>query len=369
MNANKYLYLLAFGAVCHACTDDELSTAELPQQLTLTSEVMMFDGDTPTRANVEGNAFRAGDKMRLKIVCPFSDGWEHGETTNGTSTDAFFLLKHDGTGTVGKNHWQRIVATDGIDIDGDFKPSDSPNLYESSMYYEAQQTPYVYTAITWTEEKHFVSGTKVYDQYSNVFHADQSKLENYLASDLLWAQTYMQTGCWNIHLAFEHKMACLDITIPEGFSADAILTLQGVPDIDQAEVVVGDYYAHRSKVNDTFGYREKSSCSYQNHGRVIGVAEVSDQLGHCVVHPFKGGPATIGGLGTSYQGSVVPNSGVYTAYHVGGRQYRLIVPPCSLSFAADETAFWLRDGEKRYCFHLENLTVAEGKLYPFTLTK
>lgn len=349
-----------------ACSDGELPTAVQEQQLTITSEVVHFDGESVTRVNPAGDNFVPGDLIRLKMVCPFSADAEYGESTWGNSTDAFFLLKWNGGG------WGRVGKDfgDHFDITGTYSESNSPDI---ANFYQAQQTPYVYTAITWTEEKLFIARTggtaekpsnSLIDQYSNVFHADQSKLENYLASDLLWAQTYMQTGCWNIHLSFMHKMACLDLLFSGVTLSDkAVVTLENMPDIDQAEVVVGDYYALKSKINSSYGYREKASCSYANHGKVIGVAEVNDQLAHIVVHPFQGGPSTIGGVNDSYQGDVVPNTGTYTAYH-SGSTYRIIVPPCKL----DNVVVWVRDGEARYRCTLENPKFEEGKLYPMTLS-
>lgn len=340
-----------------ACSDGELPTAVQEQQLTITSEVVHFDGETVTRVNTAGDNFVPGDLIRFKMVCPFSADAEYGESTWGNSTDAFFLLKWNGGGwsPVGRDYG------DHFDITGTYSESNSPLL---ENFYQAQQTPYVYTAITWTEEKLFISNNQLYDQYSNVFHADQSIEKNFLASDLLWAQTYMQTGCWNIHLSFMHKMSCLDLSFSGATLSDkAVVTLENMPDIDQAEVIVGDYYARQSKINSGYGYRQKASCSYGNHGKVIGVSEVNDDLGHIVVHPLSGGPSTIGGLDNTYQGDVVPNTGTYTAYH-SGSTYRLIVPPCKL----DSAVVWVRDGVNRYRCKLENPKFEEGKLYPMTLS-
>lgn len=343
------------------CADNQYDTLDevdhVRHPFTLTTELSGFDGEDPTRANLVGDDFLDGDLIRLKIICPFSKDSEYGESTNGVTTDNSFVLKRSGRA------WTRVVSADGFDLDGDYVPSGSADLFGGSYYVEAQQTPYVYTANTWSEEKYFVSNKKVYDQYSSVFHADQSKLRNYLASDVLWAQTYMQTGCWNIHLAFEHKMACIDITVP-GVTANAVVTLEKMPDIDQAEVIVGDYYAHKAKNCHSFGYREKTSCAYEYNGRVIGVASVNDLLGHIVIHPFSGGPNPIGGLNDSYQGSVVPNTATYRAYCVTKGHYRLIVPPCVLE---EDAVFWVRDSVERFSKPLTNRTFVEGQLYPVTL--
>lgn len=326
--------------------------------VTITSDIEPFNGDMLTRVNVDGDAFLDGDFIRLKIICPFVSGTERGgETTDGNSSDAFFYLKRSG------DAWVRILSGDGFDISGTFGNSDSPNF---ASYYEAQQTPYVFVATTWSEERRFVANGSLYDHLTPVFHADQTKEKHYRASDVLWAQTFMQTGAWNIHLGFQHKMACLDITIDEDVTltdaANAVLTLEGMPDIDQAEVVVGDYYADASKINTRYGYQQKSSCSYENNGKVLGVAVNDETAQRAKVAPMSGNP-TPGGENTSLA-AVVPNTGIYTAHKVADRHYRLIVPPCVL---AEKAVFWLRDGSKRYSIALENKTFVEGKLYPVKL--
>ena len=166
------------------CTAEDAEEGEQQGMLTITTAVENFDGETVTRTNFMGNAFEDGDKIKLKIICPFSAHTEFGETTYGNSFDAFWLLKWDA------NKWSTLTAKDGFDINGDYSPSGSPDIYAR---YEAQQTPYVYTAQTWSEEQIFIAGkgTRV-EQYSNVFHADQTKAADYKACDLMWAQTIQQ---------------------------------------------------------------------------------------------------------------------------------------------------------------------------------
>ena len=331
----KFRYILAIGLLLAACAK------EAPQQeesLRLTSSVLPFDGEPLTRTTVQGDAFAVGDRMKLKIICPFDDHVQFGETTYGHSTDGLWLFKWDGSG------WAVITAADKVDVEGEYRYSNAPSLYDR---YEAQQTPYVYTASTWSENVLFVSGSTLYSQYNYVFEADQTTEKNYLKSDLLWAQSYMQTGSYNVHLSFNHVMACLKIDISGlSLSGNAVVTLEGMPAIDQREVVVGDYYAAASKVNTRFGYKEKSSCSKDLNGKVLGVAVISDSEKKALVQPMDG--------------SAVPNTGIYTA-HRDGSYYYLIVPPCSLSSNA---VFWVRDGEKRYSYTLENKLFEQGKLYP-----
>lgn len=345
-------------------------------EVTITSDIQPFVGDDMTRVNVEGDGFINGDFIRLKIICPFVSSGERGEYTDGNSYDSFYYLKREG------NSWKRVVSADGFDISGTYSNSNSPDI---ASYYEAQQTPYVYVATTWSEERRFVANGSLYDHLTPVFHADQTKEKHYRASDVLWAQTFMQTGAWNIHLGFQHKMACLNITIvdtkltkpnpdyvstdpgssptiPAPITSNAVLTLEGMPDIDQAEIVVGDYYADASKYNSGYGYRQKSSCSYENNGKVLGIAVNDEVASRAKVAPLTGSP--VPGGSNSSTVDVVPNTGIYTAYMQEVKHYRLIVPPCTL---ASKAVFWLRDGSRRFKVNLDQLKFEEGKIYNISL--
>jgi hypothetical protein len=335
----RVLLCLGLGVLLAACAKEELSQEGVLQ---FTTSVASFDGAPETRTNIAGNAFAVGDRMKLKIICPYSDHTQFGETTYGHSADAFWLFKWSGS------EWSVLTAADKVDVEGEYRYSAAPSLYER---FAAQQTPYVFTASTWSENVLFISGSKLYSQYSYVFESDQTAESDYLKSDLLWAQSYMQTGSYNVHLAFQHVMACLKIDISAlGLSSQAVVTLEGMPDIDQKEVVVGDYYAARSKVNSKFGYQEKTVCTKEQNGKVLGVAVVSDASSKALVYALDG--------------VKVPNTGVYTA-HRDGDAYYLIVPPCTLQ---DQARFWVRDGEKRYSYQLSRTTFEQGKLYPVTIT-
>lgn len=379
----KILYILAtlILAACDASEGFMGEVQELRKEAVLYSDIedyeVIYDNDpsefsssSSTRATLDGKGFRDRDLIRLKITCPFTNVTQRGESSDGNSSDGFFLLYRDGSS------WKPVTASFGFDISGTYSYRDSPNF---ASYYEAQQTPYVFTAITWTEEKLFVapissSSTTIIDQYCNVFHADQTKEENYLASDLMWAQTYMQTGAWNIHLGFQHKMARLEIEVQPtniSISANAVLTLEGMPDIDQQEVIVGDYYADASRVNSNYGYYQKASCSYENHGKVIGVGIITEADYRAKTWSMTGNPsctgeanAVAGGDRNSERWGTIPNTGVYTAHPIGEKKYLLIVPPCKLDTNA---TFWLRDGEKRYKVIMQRTEFAEGKNYKMIL--
>lgn len=368
-------------------------------RVTITSDIEPFNGEMMTRVNVAGNDFIDGDFIRLKIICPFVSTGERGEYTDGNSYDSFYYLKRSGSA------WIRVVSGDGFDISGTYSPSNSPDI---ASYYEAQQTPYVYVATTWSEERRFVANGSLYDHLTPVFHADQTKEKHYRASDVLWAQTFMQTGAWNIHLGFQHKMACLDITIddskltqpnsdydptnpessptiPAPISDAAVLTLENMPDIDQAEIVIGDYYADASKYNSGYGYQQKSSCSYENNGKVLGIAVNDESAKRARIIQMTGNPTSVGGDNSSVITEKVKNEATYTAYRQTAKHYRLIVPPCNLDPGFVPTlvdpddsespmvqsekcaVFCLRDGSRRFKVTLERLMFEEGKLYPVTL--
>lgn len=346
MNINKII-LWGMAVFLTSCSADEASEEQQQGIVSFSTSIENFEGELLTRTNFAGNAFEDGDKIKLKIICPFSTHTEFGETTYGNSFDAFWLLKWDSI----NSNWATLTAKDGYDINGDYSPSASPDIYAR---YEAQQTPYVYTAQTWSEEQIFIagSGTRV-EQYSNVFHANQTKAADYKASDLMWAQTIQQTGSYNVHLSFKHVMSALYISVNAAdslnISDNAVLTLDSMPDIDQAEVIVGDYYAAKSKINSNdYGYKNKHACTVAQNGQVIGVAVISD-------NDKKASTASL---------TTIDQTTTYTAYNAGSKVYRLIVPPCTLTKNA---TFWLRDGEKRYSMKLNQTTFEAGKLYKVTM--
>ena len=345
MKYKNYFFSIAMLLV--GCQADEPQPTQQPTgTLAFTTSVDDFVGRALTRTNIKGDAFENGDLIKLKIICPQSSVTEFGESTYSASFDSFWLLKWDAT----TSSWVKVVSDDGFDIDGDYKPSNGPDVFQR---YLAQPTPYVFTAQTWSEEQIYITGSGArIEQYSNVFHADQRKEAHYKASDVMWAQTIQQTGSYNVHLSFKHVMAALMIKLSPAdgisISEDAVLTLEGMPDIDQAEVIVGDYYAGKSKVNITgFGYKNKNAVSEKHqNGVVVGVAKIGANSATCEPIP-------------------VDKLSTYTAYHEAGSQsYRLIVPPCALN---DNATLWLRDGNKRYKMQLSQQQFEAGQLYTVTM--
>ena len=346
MKISNILYL-SIATVLFSCTADEATQQEEQGVLSFTTSVEDYEGESRTRTSIEGTAFEDGDKIKLKIICPFSSNTEFGESTYSGSFDGFWLLKWNDISKA----WATLEASDGYDINGDYSPSASPDIYGR---YLAQPTPYIFTAQTWSEEQIFMAGGTRVEQYSNVFHADQSRMADYKASDLMWAQTIMQTGSYNVHLSFKHVMSALMVTVVPGegktISENAVLTLKGMPDIDQCEVIVGDYYAAKSKVNSNdYGYLNKHSCSVDENGKALGIAVISDTDKKASHKAFAD----------------IAQTATYTAYRVPDTQtFRLIVPPCKLT---NNATFWLRDGDKRYSATLSQKEFVAGKLYKVTV--
>ncbi len=324
-----------------ACSD-----GDTPEQkgvtgcVKLSSSIENFVGDT--RANVDGTAFETNDLIRIKVICPYVSSTEFGESTWGNSYDGFWLQRWNGS------TWAYVPSSFGFDIDGDYQVSEAVSLTNQTL---SQQTPYVFTASTWTEEKAFVTNGNLVLQYANVFQADQSRIEHYKASDVLWAQNVMQTGTDEVHLTFNHVMAALRITVDSrvSLSDNAILTVVGMPDIDQAEIIVGDMYASKSKVNSTCGYRQKHACTAAENGKVLGIGINQESTGTSYTQPF----------------TEIAQTATYKALHKSGQVFQLIVPPCTLT---DKAVVWVRDGEKKWSAELSQTSFEQGYLYNVTLT-
>ena len=130
MKISNILYL-TIATVLMSCASDEATQQEQQGVLSITTSVDDFESESRTRTNIAGTRFDDGDKIKLKIICPFSEHTEFGETTYGNSFDAFWLLKWNA------GQWATLTSADGFDINGDYSPSASPDIYER---YEAQQT-------------------------------------------------------------------------------------------------------------------------------------------------------------------------------------------------------------------------------------
>lgn len=377
----KYLLYISSALLLAACSQEQEIRETGCELNSLSVSVEPYIGETESRANIAGTGFEVGDWIRLKLICPFAEETQTGETIDNGYYDGFWVLKYAGGTSL-----TPLTKTDGCDLNGDFVNSDAPNIQGQ---YLSQQTPYVFVAQTWNEEKVFHDGTNRYLQYSYTFQADQSKDDGsaYKKNDLLWAQQFMQTGTPNVHLTFSHKMAALKITIDDSelktqkvdaegnllyiqddqtegttvtanpvmvsapISANAVLTLEGMPDIDQMEVVVGDYYAAKDCYTTTYGYKDQASCIKDDNGKVLGVIVLNHSTKKAVTTPIAS----------------MPQTGIYKAYHdVENSVYRLIVPPCTVT----APVLYLRDGNRRFKVDLSQKEFVQGKMYnlPMKLT-
>lgn len=326
-----------------------------------------FEGEAMTRTTITGEGFEGGDKIRFKIFCPNSKNHELGETWGSYYT---------------------------ITVPSSLDQHDDVSFFASGTYgsYEAQATTYIYTAINTTGTRIFAVGDYRYSRESNFFYADQSKLEFFKKSDLVWAQAVRQTGAREVHLNFKHKVAKLDLTIEDDgglLSHNTILTIEGMPDIDGAEIVVGDYYADESYEDYYYNYKTKCSCSYENNGKVIGIEVIDEAHNKSIVNALTGNPYPAGGTSNSGSYDKVPNTGTYRAYkdptvdaqHPKRKHYMLYIPPCHLdpdfvpehedpedenspmTKSEKRAVIWLRDGAKRYSVTLDQLKFEEGVCY------
>lgn len=348
MKLRYTLYILLSMSVITACNDNEQAVmADDTNLITLDgadlhSEIEPFvevgDNVSSTRAHIDGDKFETKDLMRLRVIAPYVASSEYGESTWGNSYDNWRLYTWKGA----EADWGQVTAAEfGFDVDNDFNPTNAP-----SSIIMPQATPFVFTATTFTEEIHHVipsttsAGTVVLS-FSNVFKADQRRIENYKASDVLWAQQYMQTGSDNVRLSFKHKMAALRIDISDFASSlttgagaeEVVLTLEYMPDIDQQEVTIGNYYAEKMKDKRAYGDYYRTKCSYENNGKVLGIVVPDEAAGYLVQIPFTD--------------PKIPQTGVYTAYKLDAKTFLLVIPPYTVPATITPT-LWLRQGEKRW---------------------
>ena len=345
MKHNILLYISLATTILWSCSTDNIQESDNNLHgVCLSSSIVSFEGEQQTKVNLAGNGFEDGDMIRIKVICPYVDvaSQEAGESTYGGTYDGFWVQKWSGSG------WTSIPASDGFDFNGDYQKSGGSSIIGQVL---SQQTPYVFTASTWTEEKVFKIGGKMVVQYANVFHADQSNPANYKASDVLWAQNFMQTATDMIHFDFHHVMAALKITVADDvpLSDKAVLTIENMPDIDHAEIIVGDMFAANSKVNSMCGYNEKHQCSAEENGKALGI----------------GVNSTTGSSTRKFENKNIYQTATYKAMRKENTNnvYQLIVPPCTIK----NPVVWIRDGENRWKVELGEKTFEAGKMYNITL--
>lgn len=333
--------------VLASCSRDMVPESKL---LSLTATVEPFVGENGTKANLEGTGFAAGDWLRIKVICPFSGSeWQNGESTNSGSFYGYWLMKYDGSA------WTTMDADDGCDINGDFVNSGSSSLTGQLM---VQNTPYVFTASTWSAEKSFVVGSSLYLHYAPMFRADQREAASYRSNDFLWGQNYSQTGPVHLSLSLTHVMASLVINVTgiDLTGKEALMTLEGMPDIDQQEIVIGNYYASKDKYGTAYGPKAMEPCIKDNNGKVLGIGVIDEDDGTAVTTPFS-----------AFADASGNHTGVYSAYRAGANRFMMIVPPCDLG-TGHEPVLTLRVGDgtevkKRYRMVLEKTQFLQGYQY------
>ena len=341
MKHNILLYISLATTMLWSCSTDNIQESDNNLHgVSLSSSIVSFEGEQQTKVNLAGNGFEDGDMIRIKVICPYVASQEAGESTYGGTYDGFWVQKwSSGSG------WTSILDRDGFDFNGDYQRSGGSSIIGQVL---SQQTPYVFTASTWTEEKVFKIGGKMVVQYANVFHADQSNPANYKASDVLWAQNFMQTATDMIHFDFHHVMAALRITVNDIELTDkAVLTIENMPDIDQDEIIVGDRFAAKSMVNSAFGYKEKHKCSAEENGKALGIGVNSNMASSTTKFEQISQTAT-------YKAMRKENT---------NKVYQLIVPPCKIK----NPVVWIRDGESRWKVALGETTFNAGYMYNITL--
>lgn len=363
MMINKTYFFLTVLSICDiflliGCADATEDVAPVGEEVAISMSLTPFEGEVTTRTNIDGTSFEGTEQIRMRIICPHSSHHENGELWS-SSFHNIDLSSASNSGNV----W--IKGTIGA--------------------FESQATTYIYSAQNTTDTRIFVIDDYRYTRYSNFFFADQSKLEYFKKSDVLWAQAIRQTGAREVHLNFKHKVAKLDITIDDSelsskLTANSILTLEGMPDIDGAEIVVGDYYADDSYEDESYSYKQKASCNYVNNGKVLGIEVIDETAKRSKIWPMSGNPSNPGGKNSSVfnpnspdSATPVPNTGVYTAYHDPSdyKHFLLYVPVCDLdreSVGGKNATFWIREGSRRYSAQLNVTNFEEGMCYKTKLT-
>lgn len=386
----KYTYLaaaVAFLALGSCSQEHEADVAEQTDKAPVTfdasknlqSDIVPFteDGAPQSRANFAGDQFQTNDLIKIRIVAPFSPSNEWGEYTDGNTHDNFWILRWTGNNLNAAGNGATWTNVPSSKNEGDFKfDLNSDYLYTSSsnIWTLSQNTPYVFTASTWTEEIHAQmpdpgkTSSTTYTWFYNVFKADQRALADYKSSDVLWAQQFMQTGTQNVRLSFEHKMSalCVDISafafdLDMNQAQDSIyLTLENMPDIDQQEIVIGNYYAGaiKSSYRPKYGDWQRTACDRDKNGTVLGISVINEAQEKVEQKSIESCPQTA----------------TYTAFNGGDKKFYFIIPPYTVeqTDGSKLPTLWLRQGTKRWSAKLtlpEGNTFKSGVRYTVKMTK
>ncbi|MGN1263559.1 MAG: hypothetical protein ACI4TW_05935 [Prevotella sp.] len=148
---------------------------------------------------------------------------------------------------------------------------------------------------------------------------------------------------------FRHVMAALHITVTAdaALTESAVLTMENMPDIDQAEIIVGDMYAVKSKVNSPYGYIQKNKCLPEENGKALGIG--------------------VNGISEAslVRFADISQTAVYKALRPDNMQpeFRFILPPCTIT----NPVVWVRDGDRRWRAELGTTEFAPATMYHITL--
>lgn len=309
-----------------------------------------------TRVSIDGRKFEPGDLMRLRVIAPYGEN-EYGEDTWGGTYDNWRAYQWSSTNASSPARTGSWGSVSGYDMNCDFSPSSS-----YSDFWMPQATPYIFTATTWTEEIHHIlpsssSAGNVILSLSNIFKADQRREKDYKASDVLWAQSFVQTGTEYVTLSFQHKMAALKVDISDfatvlttgGNAPEVVLTLEGMPDIDQQEVTIGNYYVEKMISKKQYGDWYRCKCAKEDNGKVLGIVVVDEE----VTKGYKQVPFTDASIG---------QDATYIAYKNTDSEFLLIIPPYTVPAGITPT-LWLRQGDKRWSAPLGINHFESGKRY------
>lgn len=383
----KLTYLaaaVAFLALGSCSQDHEADVADkapftFDASKNLQSDIVPFteDGAPQSRVNFAGEQFQNNDLIKIRIVAPFSPSNEWGEYTDGNTHDNFWILRWTGNNLNAAGNGATWTNVPSSKNEGDFKfDLNSDYLYTSSsnIWTLSQNTPYVFTASTWTEEIHAQmpdpgkTSSTTYTWFYNVFKADQRALADYKSSDVLWAQQFMQTGTQNVRLSFEHKMSalCVDISAFESDldmnqAQDSIyLTLENMPDIDQQEIVIGNYYAGaiKSGFRPKYGDWQRTACPKDKNGTVLGISVINEAQEKVEQKPIE----------------ECSQTATYTAFNGGSNKFYFIIPPYTVEQTIESKlpTLWLRQGTKRWSAKLTlptDNTFKSGVRYNVKMTK
>lgn len=383
----KHTYLaaaVAFLALGSCSQDHEADVADkapftFDASKNLQSDIVPFteDGAPQSRVNFAGEQFQNNDLIKIRIVAPFSPSNEWGEYTDGNTHDNFWILRWTGNNLNAAGNGATWTNVPSSKNEGDFKfDLNSDYLYTSSsnIWTLSQNTPYVFTASTWTEEIHAQmpdpgkTSSTTYTWFYNVFKADQRALADYKSSDVLWAQQFMQTGTQNVRLSFEHKMSalCVDISAFESDldmnqAQDSIyLTLENMPDIDQQEIVIGNYYAGaiKSGFRPKYGDWQRTACRKDKNGTVLGISVINEAQEKVEQKPIE----------------ECSQTATYTAFNGGSNKFYFIIPPYTVEQTIESKlpTLWLRQGTKRWSAKLTlptDNTFKSGVRYNVKMTK